>query len=139
MKSWDLSAEVRLPAKQPLNGARRGLRESDSVLANLRDWQVECESSPANRGRRPAELIGASAGGDGRTREPCPKPGRGAAREPHPLPVQAIARGRPLRAAGGLRLAGGPLALNELSNAMESVCSDRRLAQAARIGELATD
>ncbi|MCY3694849.1 MAG: type II toxin-antitoxin system VapC family toxin [Chloroflexi bacterium] len=138
MRYWDSSALVPLLVDEPSSGARRSLLESDPVIVTWWGTPLECEAALARLGRQPgygpassqaarsalSELAGdwfeVSPGNQVRSR------------------ASRLLRVHPLRAAAALQLAAALVAVREHSSAIEFVCNDERLAEAARLEGFAT-
>ena len=138
MRYWDSSALVPLLVDEPSSGARRSLLESDPVIVTWWGSPAECESALARLARQPgygpataqsarsalAELaanwLEVSPFGQVRSR------------------ASRLLRVHPLRAAEALQLAAALVAVREHSGAIEFVCNDERLAEAARLEGFAT-
>ena len=138
MRFWDSSALVPLLVEEPSSGARRALHESDPVIVVWWGSLVECESALASFRRRPgndsAPVQAAVAGLEDLAQNWIEVPPEDQIRSR----ARRLLRVHPLRAADGLQLAAALFAVHELSNAIEFVCNDRRLAEAARLEGFAT-
>lgn len=133
MRYWDSSALVPLLVDEPSSGARRSLLESDPVIVTWWGTPLECESALARLRRQPGygpasaqsalSALSELAGGwlevspDNQVRSRASR----------------LLRVHPLRVADALQLAAALVAVREHSAAIEFVCNDERLAEAARL------
>lgn len=133
MKFWDSTALMPLLVNEASSDARRLLFESDPAVVAWWGTVVECESALARRLQSPG--VTAAEAHDARERLQAIAEDWIEVSPENQVRARArrLARVHPLRAADAFQLAAALVAVSEYSDAIEFVCNDRRLAEAARL------
>lgn len=118
---------------EPSSEARRRLFESDPAVVAWWGTLVECESALARRLRTPG--VTAAQARDSRERLQAIAEDWTEVSPENQVRSRArrLVRVHPLRAADAFQLAAALVAVREYSDAIDFVCNDRRLAEAARL------